>query len=354
VVDGERKLVCLPESLKLTRLKPAKVECNLKQTIWRKRGIEMKKTVLFVFIALVCTFLVGVGSSWATGLQTPFVGMKYTNTTFTDFDYNGVYNWLNLPNHPLQNPAAESNNVWGIVALTSLHTLTDNNPENNNLSIPAYYNDGDDSKYHFGVYGGLTIRAGTGVVPGELYLQAAPGMTPYMKVYELDAANANAYNLDAAAGPNVAGAGLFGTFGTNIINNGTLWLDTTFSPGTLQYYSLAVGPNDVEKIAISTSTTGKAEGYLDVTGAGLIDYLVDMDTFPFYLPGAPLNRADLKIISDLTVQWNGVQGWTNPLWTTNSQDPVTAGVIPEPATMLLVGSGLLGLAGLSRKRFRKS
>ncbi|MBW1794399.1 MAG: PEP-CTERM sorting domain-containing protein [Deltaproteobacteria bacterium] len=188
-----------------------------------------------------------------------------------------------------------------------------------------------------------------------MYLQAAPGMTPYMKVYELDAANANAYNLDAAAGPSVAGAGAFGTFGLNIINNGILWLDTTYSPGTLaSYYCPSCVFNDVEMITVSDTTHGKAEGYLDVTGLGLVDNLLDTDCFPFYAPGAPANRADLKMISDLTVQWDPTGGWNNPLWTTNSQDPVTAGVIPEPATMLLVGSGLLGLAGLSRKRFRKS
>jgi hypothetical protein len=33
------------------------------------------------------------------------------------------------------------------------------------------------------------------------------------------------------------------------------------------------------------------------------------------------------------------------------QDQLT--VVPEPATMLLFGTGLIGLAGLGRKKFRK-
>ena len=40
-------------------------------------------------------------------------------------------------------------------------------------------------------------------------------------------------------------------------------------------------------------------------------------------------------------------------WVFASNDPAHLGVVPEPATMLLLGSGLIGLAGFARKKSKK-
>jgi hypothetical protein len=72
----------------------------------------------------------------------------------------------------------------------------------------------------------------------------------------------------------------------------------------------------------------------------------------------PTSMADFDLTNVFSENLTGGQiGWTNPsfdYYTINfNVTDFDIAPIPEPTTMLLLGSGLVGLAGLSRKKFKK-
>ncbi|MDP3296871.1 MAG: PEP-CTERM sorting domain-containing protein [Thermodesulfovibrionia bacterium] len=303
----------------------------------------MKKIIFLT--SMLIALLVFAGVSSAIIINSGPLGAKYLDVSFADFSAAIT----GLPLHPDQDVNSISNNIWGIVSLTSIHSLIDGNPENNQLSGVSYYNAGSDGKYYFGVYGGLTYLSGS--APGELRLQAT-GAGSFMKIYEVNAADSGVYDASVLAGPNVAGNGAFGTFGTQIISapSAVLWLNTVFSPGTLAYYDAQYQAGELELVTYSNSVTGSAEAYLDIIG-GTGASLFETGVFPIAFPFGP-DRADLKAISDLTADGRFLPfvGWRwNGDWTTTSQDPITGVGVPEPATVILVGAGLLGLGIFRRK-----
>jgi hypothetical protein len=326
-----------------------------------KKGKEEKTMKKIMFVAsMLIALLAFAGVSQAIIINSGPFGAKYTDFTYTDFNFPLVTGGAITTPAPGQ--TTPTGNVWGITSLSSIHTLLDGNPENNSLSGVAYYNSGSDGKFYFGVYGGLTYMSGT--APGEIRLGAATGITPYLKIYETT--NPLVYDQAAVGGPSVSGAGAFGTFGEEIIfgadgvaggvganADSILWLDTTLSANTLAAYDAGFVPGELELVNNGTSVTGSAESYLDIlggTGASLFQ------TGVFDIGGllTGTDRADLKIISDLTLQFsNGA--FTSPFgWTTNSQDPIT-GVgtsVPEPSTILLLGAGLFGIGIFGRKRMK--
>jgi hypothetical protein len=130
---------------------------------------------------------------------------------------------------------------------------------------------------------------------------------------------------------------------TNV--GGTEILDFKLVPGT------TADPTNTLSAHVSTltlPTSGHAEGFANITGGP--------DAFQFGKGGFPtiFGPADLHFLDDFC--GNGQSGCAGPTasdWQLFSHDPLDARIIPEPASLTLLGSALLSFALWAGCRNRK-
>ena len=134
------------------------------------------------------------------------------------------------------------------------------------------------------------------------------------------------------------------------------WVTGNFVPGILDSIGNTTITLDAA-LAPTSPATAKGSGYVSMGansfGVGVNNATFDTNGFTFTTPGN--NPADLLLLSEFSACPSAnTPGCSAADWQVRSDDPIFGRTVPEPASLALVGLGLLAAGGVRRRKSGKS